>query len=95
MTVTENEDYWCRVRARAKALGSDGCTGVPDWYLDCCLEHDVHERTGMDVNGQAISVAENDARFRECIRQRSRLSWYSPLSWAYWSGLRLWRRWFQ
>lgn len=93
--MTENPDYWRRVRARAAALGSDGCTGVPDWHRDCCLEHDVHERTGMDIHGQAISPAESDARFHECLRQRSPFSWWSPLAWAYWGGVRLWRRYVQ
>lgn len=38
-------DYWDRVRKRAKTLGSDGCTGVKDYYLDACLEHDGHYTT--------------------------------------------------
>lgn len=59
-----NEAYWVPLRARAKALGSDGCTGVPDWYLDCCLEHDVHWRTGQDIHGQAISGHEATFVFR-------------------------------
>jgi len=64
-SVKPNEAYWGPLRARAKALGSDGCTGVPDWYLDCCLEHDVHCRTGMTMQGQAISSDEAAVVFRE------------------------------
>lgn len=33
--------YWAWVRAEAAAIDSDGCTGVADWNLDCCLEHDI------------------------------------------------------
>ena len=59
-----NEEYWSRVRARAEALGADGCTAVGEWHRDCCLEHDVHCRTGMTINSVAISRIEADAVFR-------------------------------
>ncbi len=84
-----NEEYWARIRARAKALGSDGCSKSRDWNLDCCLRHDIQERTGMDINGVPISAAENDAEFWECNRLRSRFSVLSPRSWARWAGVRL------
>jgi hypothetical protein len=93
VAVTENPDYWRRVRDRADALGSDGCSGVPEWHHDCCLEHDVHYRTGMDINGMALTRQEADALFRECLRRRSVFSFYSPLSWWRWAGVRLWNRW--
>lgn len=35
MPLAENREYWDRVRARAKAVGTDGCTGVADIYVDC------------------------------------------------------------
>ena len=54
-----NEDYWRQVRERAAALGSDGCTGVPDWFLDCYLEHDLHW-----VHGQAIAAHEANWVFK-------------------------------
>lgn len=59
-----NEAYWRRVRARAKALGSDGCTAVSEWHQDCCFEHDIHCREGQTINGIAISREEADAVFR-------------------------------
>lgn len=86
---TENLDYWQRVRARAHALGSDGCTKVPDFYVDCCYEHDVHVRTGLTLQGQALTKADADARFRQCIQQHSPLGRLSPLSWWRWAGVRL------
>ncbi len=60
-----NEDYWQRVRARAKALGSDGCSYVSEWMQDCCLEHDVHCRTGMTMGGMAISRSRADERYKK------------------------------
>jgi len=80
------------MRERAEAVGSDGCTGVPEWHRDCCLEHDVHYRTGQTLTGVPINRAEADAVFRECLRRRSRLSWYSPLSWWRWAGVRVFGR---
>lgn len=62
--MTPNEEYWTRVRARATALGSDGCTAVSEWLQDCCYEHDVHCRTGMTLAGMPISRIEADAKFR-------------------------------
>lgn len=52
---TPNEQYWQRVRDRAAALGSDGCTAVSEWNRDCCLLHDVMCRTGMDMDGRAVT----------------------------------------
>lgn len=86
---TKNRDYWQRVRARAAALGSDGCTKVPDLYVDCCYEHDVHVRTGLTLHGQAMTKADADARFRQCLQQHSPLGVLSPLSWWRWAGVRV------
>jgi hypothetical protein len=87
--VIVNEHYWQRVRARAKALGSDGCTAVEPWNLDCCLLHDVMCRTGMDMDGNSITREEADYLFWECNRQRTPFSWLSPRSWTRWAGVRL------
>lgn len=64
MPLTPNEEHWAKVRARAKALGTDGCTGVADWYIDCCYEHDIACATGMDIHGNATNWAEAAARLR-------------------------------
>ena len=80
---------WDRVRARAKELNSDGCTGVKDFYKDCCLLHDIYYRTGADLDGQPVTRREADALLRDCIRSRSRLGKWSPLALVRWTGTRL------
>lgn len=76
--------YWNRVRALARKLGSDGCTGVPEFYRDACLEHDVHYRTHRTVYGHGILKAEADRRFRQRIQEQSPLGRFCPLSWWRW-----------
>jgi len=63
--VKLNDEYWQRVRARAAELGSDGCTSVSEWMQDCCLEHDVHCRTGMTLAGIPIDRFDADERFKQ------------------------------
>lgn len=91
--MTPNAEYWQRVRARALELGTDGCTGVADVYVDCCYEHDIACRTGADVNGQPATWAGAAWRLRRCIQERSRLGVLSPLSWWRWAGVRLYGWW--
>lgn len=95
--ITPNPEFWARVRLRAAALGSDGCTHATAWNLDCCLLHDVMRRTGMDMDDHAVTEAEQNYLFWECNRQRSlaRLSWYSPWSAVRYLGVQLgswWQR---
>ena len=40
-----DKDYWRNIGLTAEMLESDGCSGVPDWFIWSCLEHDVHYRT--------------------------------------------------
>lgn len=86
--------YWARVRHVAALLGSDGCTLFPDWFLDCCYEHDIAYRTGRTVEGAPISRASADARLRRCVQQHSPLKAGSPASWVMWLGVRaaIWKR---
>ena len=81
--------YWVMIRRKARALKSDGCTGVPDFYLDCCLEHDIHYRTGKTLGGKPLTRAQADARLRRCIQSRSVFGWFSPMSWWRWAAVRL------
>lgn len=81
--------YWDCVRQVAAELGSDGCTGVPDFFLDACLEHDVHYRLHKTVSGQPITRQEADTRFREGIQHASYLGVCSPMAWWRWAGVRL------
>lgn len=85
--MPESHEYWDRVRLKAKRLGSDGCSFVKDWYLDACLEHDIHWRTGMTLDGKLITTAQANERFRRVIQSRSKLGRLSPLSWWRWAGV--------
>lgn len=82
----ESAPYWGRVRHVARQLGSDGCTGVKDWYLDSCFEHDIHWRLGQTIDGYLISIAEANTRLRLVIQSRSRFGVLSPLSWGRYVG---------
>ena len=82
-------DYWQAVRERAADLQSDGCSNVTDLYLDCCLEHDIHYRTGKTLAGVEISRQEADKVFRSCIQSRSPFKVFSPMSWWRWAGVRI------
>lgn len=57
-------DYWIRVRVRAAELGGDHCTWVPDFYSDCCDEHDIAYRTGRTVDGAPRSQQQADLDLR-------------------------------
>lgn len=73
--------YWDHVRTAAAMLQSDGCTGVKDVYVDSCLEHDIHWRTGRTIYGVPITKQQANERFRRVIQSRSKLGRFSPLSW--------------
>ena len=83
------EDYWIDIRIVANALKSDGCSHVVDIYKDCCLEHDVHYRTGKRLDDVPITRAQADAQLRRCIQSRSIFGKASPISWTRWLGVRL------
>jgi len=83
-----DDTYWLLVRERARRLESDGCSGVPDFYLDACLEHDIHYRTHRWINGMSIFKSEADARFRQVIQSRSVLGVMSPMSWWRWLAVK-------
>lgn len=87
-----NNEYWQKVREEAAKLEADGCSGVPDFHLDCCLEHDIHYRTRFTIDGQPISRRKADARFRKCIQSRSKFGKMSPMSWWRWAGVRIFGR---
>jgi hypothetical protein len=79
--------YWVLVRRKAKELGSDGCTGVADFYLDACYEHDIHWRTSHTLTGYPISTRQANMRFRWVIQDRSPFGKLSPMSWWRWIGV--------
>jgi hypothetical protein len=85
-----DDGYWLRVRARAGELKSDGCSGpaLKGFYGDCCAEHDIHYRTHRTLDGDPITRAEADRRFRCCMQARSRLGRASPMAWWRWLAVR-------
>lgn len=95
MTLPNDEKYWFHVKVRAERLGADGCTGVPEFYHECCLEHDIHYTTGKTIYGDPITRREADDRLFECIALRSKLGRKSPLAWWRWAAVRLigWHFW--
>jgi hypothetical protein len=91
-TSEKDEAYWQLVRDIAEAIESDGCTGVIDFHLNCCLEHDIAYQMGCDVFGQPLSRAEADATLRRCIQAQSRFGVWSPMAWVRWLGVRFFGR---
>lgn len=74
--ITPREDGW----------EPNGCTGVPEFYRDCCIQHDI------DYHDKVISRAEADARFRRCIQEHSPFGKASPMALWRWAGVRLFGR---
>lgn len=96
--TAERERYWAQlddplyrqaVWTLGRRLGSDGCTGVADWYLIACYDHDIAYRTGLTLDGRPLTRAEADRRFRWAIQHESRLGRLAPMAWWRWIGVRL------
>ena len=83
------DPYWAEVRYYAKLLKADGCSWVIDFFIESCLEHDIHYRTHRWMDGSPITKEEADLRFRDVIRSRSYLGWLSPMAWIRWKGVDL------
>lgn len=81
--------YWERIADKAAELGTDGCTGATGAFRDCCLEHDIHWRTGKTLDGTPISKQEANNRFRSCMQSRSIFGYYSPVAWYRWCAVSL------
>lgn len=97
--------YWPWLRIEAAKIKSDGCSGVPDFHLDCCLQHDAsywyakcpvsaytyYLEDSPNPWEQATNIFESDAdaRFRRCIQQDSPFGRYSPMSWWRWAALKM------
>ncbi len=85
--------YWDLCEATAKNLKTDGCTGVPDWYVWTCWEHDVHSKTNKTIYGLHLTVGEMNWILRRRIQQASVMGVASPVSWLYWVGTVIYRWW--
>ena len=82
-----DKPYWELVEKRAKELLSDGCTGVPDWYIWTCWEHDIHNRTHKFLCGCELTFKQAAYIIRVRIQQASIFKVFSPLSWLRWVGV--------
>ena len=84
-----------KVRRIARALRSDGCTGVPDFTItDCCYEHDIYYRTHRRVGSEkSISRWRADWRLMRCIQRRGTWPEAIFVAPAYWIGVRLFAWW--
>lgn len=80
-------EYWGNVRAFAKLLKSDGCSGVPDTFKWTCLEHDVHYRTHHLVGGTSLSKQDADYILRIRVQQTQMSLLKYPISWIRWLGV--------
>lgn len=45
---SEDVGYYNWIAIEARKIHSDGCSGVPDWHLKCCYEHDLGYYYGRD-----------------------------------------------
>ena len=84
--------YKATVRQIASALNSDGCSGVPDFYIAPCLEHDIHFRTHQTVGGRSITFEEAKHWVGERIKAESGLGRLSPMAWWRERGVALFGR---
>jgi hypothetical protein len=80
--------YHDELQALAIAIGSDGCTHASDLAVECCWEHDWSYVTGMTPRGVAVTKAQADERFRDCLQAHSTCRWLSPLAWWRWLAVR-------
>jgi len=79
--------YWALIKEKAKELLSDGCSGVPDWYVWTCWEHDIHYRTHRFLCGRSITFKTANYIMRRRIQQSSPFGFFSPVAWGRWLGL--------
>ena len=78
--------YRDRVRQAATALGTDHCSGVPDFYSDACDEHDIHSRTHRTLDGDLLDKQSAATIFKQRIQSMSRFGRWSPMAqWRYWA----------
>lgn len=105
MTANKLPLYWDWVREEARVIKSDGCSKVPDFYLQACLQHDLaywyakNPRSAYKhfvesvpdywIKAAPIFQSEADAQFRQTIQKKSKLKKFSPMSWWRWAGLKL------
>lgn len=88
--------YWIRLKQWAFDTKSDGCSDVPDFYVECCWQHDRGYQTGENIDGVKYPNRKAiDDEFRKCMQDRSIFGRFSPMSWWRWAAVRLfgWMPW--
>lgn len=85
----DDPSYRERVKREAQRLKSDGCSGVPDWYVIACFDHDIMYRTHRDVQQEVVTRQQADQRLRWAIQHESPFGRLSPMSWWRWAAVRL------
>lgn len=68
-------------------IKSDGCSKVPDIFVEECIKHDFYYRTHHDFSGRLIRKQDADLRFRRGIQNKSKFGILSLLSWWRWLGV--------
>ena len=72
-----------------KFIDSDGCTDVPDFYLNGCTQHDFWYRTHRNFDGTPITKQEADKGLEQYVWKHSWFGHFSPLAWWRYRGLRM------
>jgi hypothetical protein len=96
MCICKDAMYMAWVREEAREINSDGCSVVPDFFLDCCRIHDLayyyakDPRSAYEIGdwGLADPIDQKgaDALLKCCIQSKSRLGKWSPMAWwRYWA----------
>lgn len=62
-------------------INSDGCTDVPDFYLNGCIQHDWWFRTHRNFDGSPITEEEANQGLRDYVWHHSLFGHFSPLAW--------------
>ena len=82
ITRWKDAEYASEVRDMGRNMMSDGCSGVPDFYLIVCIEHDIHYATHMDFWTAEIIVQEDaDKYLKWGIQHHSWFGRWSPMAW--------------
>lgn len=96
--------YWEWVRSEAALIGTDGCSAVMGFHVECCFEHDLgyyYARDPRDAYrlyrdwsavawqvADPITKAEVDKRFRQCHQNLSKFGRWSPMAIYRWLGVK-------
>lgn len=96
--------YWEWIKSEAALIGTDGCSAVLGFHVECCLEHDASYAHAKDPRSayrfarlgsvdaweraDPITRAEADRRFRQCHQNRSRFGRWSVMAFYRWLGVK-------